>query len=163
MKRKDYIEQMQRNTEGMQSLSTGLCPNCAECASDMGYGDDIARYNADLESGKLSGAGSGFSRSACEICGDTDGGDREPYHYVDANGDIVHGFGACTDCVCYVANQAPPYRDIELALANLESAMDWIENQPNWTKDKYLRPIWKNLKNASHELRAAYFTCPCSR
>lgn len=104
MNRKEYDETMANNVKEMPALSTGLCPNCAECANDMGYGEDIASYNADLESGKLSGYGSGFSWSACEICGDTDGGDREPYHYVDANGDIVHGYGACPDCVCYLAN-----------------------------------------------------------
>lgn len=97
MKRKDYIEQMKMNTQGMQYLTVGLCPDCAECATSMGY-VDIDQYNADLESGRLDGAGGGFSWSACEICGDTDGGDREPYHYIDDHGDIVHGFGACPVC-----------------------------------------------------------------
>ena len=56
------------------------------------------------------------------------------------------------------AGQLPPYRDIELALASVESAINWIENQPVWTKHRVLRPIWRKLHSAQADLRTAYFT-----
>ena len=89
------------DTEGMDFLCTGLCPDCQECADDCGF-DSIEEYNKALESGRIGGE-SNFSWSACDLCGSALGGDREVYHYVDEDGNLVHGDSACTECVMELA------------------------------------------------------------
>jgi hypothetical protein len=45
-----------------------------------------------------------FSWSGCDLCGSDLGGDFEPWHAIDAGGEIIHGNHACQDCICYLAN-----------------------------------------------------------
>jgi Fe-S-cluster-containing dehydrogenase component len=81
----DYAARVERNTEGMQALSTGICPGCTTCMDTYGY-DEPA-----------------FSWQGCDICGSSLGGDMEPYHYLDDDGEIQHGDNACTDCIMFLA------------------------------------------------------------
>ena len=51
----------------------------------------------------------------------------------------------------------PPYDDIYAAMVAIESAIDWLDNQPG---SAWARTENKHLRRANHELRNAYFTMP---
>ena len=101
-----YTGNFEHFTKGMDALSTGHCPGCEQCADDHGVDQDT--FDAGVESGEIPNEGS-FSWSGCDLCGSALGGTLEPYHYWDKETDtIVHGFGACVDCICYIANGDEP-------------------------------------------------------
>lgn len=100
-----YTEAVERRLKGLSAVSTGACPDCADCANNRGM--DLGMYNNAHEAGDINAEGS-FSWRACEVCGSTLGGERHEWHAVDKNGDVIHGDDACTDCVLYLANGEEP-------------------------------------------------------
>jgi hypothetical protein len=52
-----------------------------------------------------------FSSGSCGICNSHLGGNREVWHGIDANGEIMHFQDACTDCVMYLANGDLPEQE----------------------------------------------------
>lgn len=82
-------------TKDLNFISTGLCPNCQECADSFDY-DDINQFNQDYESGLICDEGS-FSWQPCNECNTNLGGDSFYAHGVDSNNDIVH-FKVCYNC-----------------------------------------------------------------
>jgi len=81
--------------DGLEFVSTGLCPNCTECAN--GYGMELQEFNDKHESGQIEDEPY-FSWHSCLVCNPHLGGDRYTAHGVDSNDDIVH-FTVCTDCL----------------------------------------------------------------
>jgi hypothetical protein len=82
------------NADDLDFVSTGICPGCAECASNLGIAvEDLA---SQWESGEIDEE-SHFSWSPCEDCGSTLGGDRHVAHGRDSNGELCH-FEVCYDC-----------------------------------------------------------------
>lgn len=116
-----YIAAVKSNTEGMIALSTGLCSGCHRCANDLGYGTGLAGmadFALAVENGDEVDE-SGFSNAGCDICGCSLGNTLEVYHYCDENDKIIHGWGVCPDCCCYLANgDIPP-----------DSSLEWISPQ----------------------------------
>jgi hypothetical protein len=132
----DYIAAIDRNTAGLTAVSTGVCPGCEKCRDE--YGKKVAcecideegrLYEDEMDCPKCDGKGmrpptmdefdeqwssggayseGGFSWHSCGICGSRLGGNREPWHGVDANNEIMHFDDACTDCVCWLANGDVP-------------------------------------------------------
>jgi hypothetical protein len=101
-----FLAAYEAGTEGMEFFSTGLCPGCAQCASN--YSMDADEFAAAWDAGKIEGE-THFSWQPCEVCGSTLGGDREPGHYRDRNDKICHLDGVCVDCIVYTANgDLPP-------------------------------------------------------
>ena len=95
-----FIDAIARNTEGLTAVSTGLCPGCPECAFDYCLPQDA--FDASYEVGMPNEPH--FSRQPCDLCGSSLGGDREVWHALDADGELVHGDGVCGACVDYLAN-----------------------------------------------------------
>lgn len=106
-----WVEDFESNTKGLKALSTGLCPGCKECVQAHGFDPEepgqMDAFEAEWSSGKAYSEPS-FSWAACELCNSPLGGDREPYHWIGEDGQIVHGDGACIDCVAYLANGEVP-------------------------------------------------------
>lgn len=103
-----FVGRYEAHTDGLEALSIGLCSGCPDCADE--YGLDQSEFDSGLESGEIPDEPS-FSWSACDLCGSHLGGDRYPYHWIDPNGDLCHGFGACVDCLVYWANGNIPETD----------------------------------------------------
>ena len=70
----------------LKAVSTGYCPGCFDCEEDA-QGEGEEKFIEPW-----------FSGSACEWCGDTLAGMREPAHGLDSENNIVH-FVVCEDCV----------------------------------------------------------------
>ena len=102
-----YAERFAHHSEGLEALSTGICPSCESCADSLGI--DVDELNAGIESGELC-AEAGFSWHACDLCGSNLGGDREPWHAL-IDGALTHGDSACVDCSVYIANGDLPSDD----------------------------------------------------
>ncbi len=90
---------------GLTAVSPGICPGCETCRDELGY-DSLAELEIAWENGEAPNEPH-FSWRPCECCGSHLGGDREPAHGIDENGDIVH-FSVCVDCVLYLANGDEP-------------------------------------------------------
>ncbi|KKM87632.1 hypothetical protein LCGC14_1266950 [marine sediment metagenome] len=90
---------------GLTAVSSGICPGCKTCRDELGYGS-LAELETAWENGDAPNEPY-FSRQACECCGSHLGGDREPAHGINENGDIVH-FVVCVDCVMYLTNSEEP-------------------------------------------------------
>ena len=80
----------------LKFVSTGLCPDCKDCADSFGY-DDMNKYNQDVENGNICDEGS-FSWSPCDDCNISLGGNSYYAHGMDENDDLVH-FTICLDCL----------------------------------------------------------------
>ena len=104
-----YAEAVERNLEGLQAVSTGPCPGCAECADLFGY-DDIEEYSAAYETGEICSEG-GFSWDGCGVCGSGLGGTMEVWHALGSDGELLHFSDACVECVVYLANGDEPEGD----------------------------------------------------
>jgi len=95
MNAKEYAEYQQavaRYLEGIDALSAGACPGCAEC----GLPGDVSDHNIELAGEPH------FSWAPCEICGSRLGGDRYPIHGVVAATGLVCHMTGCADCMYYV-------------------------------------------------------------
>ena len=82
-------------TKHLKFISTGLCPDCIECAELFGV--SIDELNQGIETGNLFDEGS-FSWDPCDDCNTSLGGNSFIAHGVDSNNDIVH-FYICYDCL----------------------------------------------------------------
>lgn len=130
-KQRAFVEAIERNTAGLTAVSTGVCHGCEQCRDEHGQkitcptcngegwidedndcqdcdGDGkrqltMEEFEEEWSHGRVDAEPS-FSWSGCDICGSSLGGNMEPWHGVDENGEIVHGDNACVDCVMYLAN-----------------------------------------------------------
>lgn len=111
-KQRDFVIAIDANTEGLDAVSTGVCPGCETCRDE--YGPDMSEEEFDeaLSSGKIV-AEPFFSWHGCDLCGSSLGGNFEPWYAVDKNGEITHGDRACVDCVVYLANGDLPGQNDE--------------------------------------------------
>lgn len=88
-------------TQYLNFVSSGLCPNCQECANTFGY-DNIDQYNQAVECGNLFDESS-FSWSPCDDCNTNLGGNSYIAHGIDKNdGSLIH-LTICTDCLLEMA------------------------------------------------------------
>lgn len=99
-----YLENFERNTGGLEGLSTGPCPGCRECAADHGL--TIRAYKRQFERGEIPDE-PGFSWSSCVWCEENLGGNRSVFHYVEKR-KVYHDSGVCDNCVVYLANGEMP-------------------------------------------------------
>jgi len=102
-----YTDRFERETEGLDALSTGICPGCPECAS--AFGMEQEEFDAAYEAGSITDEPH-FSWQGCDLCGSELGGDVEPWHAI-VNGELTHGDNACVDCILYIANGDEPQED----------------------------------------------------
>jgi len=114
-----YTQAFTHGIEGLDALSTGLCPGCEECASTFGYNSPEA-FNAAYEIQAVHDEGS-FSWQGCDLCGSTLGGTKYIGHYLDSNGDLCHLDYICVDCLGYMEYEEEPEDwDSALCRFNLE-------------------------------------------
>ena len=94
----DFEQAFEQQTAGLDYLSAGACPGCADCGLEVDHTDD--EYDMANEGH--------FSRSWCDTCGSRFGGDRYPAHAnLAETGELVH-LDVCTDCLMYMANGEEP-------------------------------------------------------
>ena len=105
----NYVENVEFHMQGLTAITTGPCPGCNECRELYGF-DSQAEFDVALETGDVCAEPS-FSWSGCDICRSRPGGDKEEWHAIDENGELVHGDHACVDCVYYLATGGIPDRD----------------------------------------------------
>jgi hypothetical protein len=130
-KQREFVESIERNTEGLTFVSTGVCPGCEQCRDELDiktpcecggesnwpegefYCDDcdgkgersltMAEFEEQWHNGEICDE-SGFSWQGCDLCGSSLGGNMSVWHAIDKDGNIIHGEHACVDCVVYLAN-----------------------------------------------------------
>lgn len=107
-----FEESVSHYLEGIEAVSSGGmltdCPDCPEFECDGSCGSsDPGNVCYDLDEGS-------FSRSRCDSCGSTYGGDRYTAHGLIPNEDgtlkdsqIIH-LDICADCLFYHANGDVP-------------------------------------------------------
>lgn len=88
----EYEAAYARGLDGFNDASSGGCVGCQECCEEYGYDHDTEELLVTPEPY--------FSKSACDLCGSTLGGNREPAHALNADNEIVH-LDVCVDCVYY--------------------------------------------------------------
>lgn len=117
-----YKQAVEHNLKGLEFVSTGACPGCEECGLENktcpdcdGAGVLISDEGRATECEKCQGQGTieptehetelagepHFSWSACEACGSSLGGNREPAHGRTKDGSLLH-FSVCADCVYFL-------------------------------------------------------------
>ncbi len=111
----EYQERVENYLHGLTAVSTGPCPGCPDCEDYRQHKTEDAAEDA-AEDEYL--AEPFFTWHSCEVCGDSQGGNREPWHGV-ADGEIVHG-DCCEDCVYYL-NYG---RLDDASMAEIESSAD---------------------------------------
>jgi len=109
-KQRKFVLAIDANTEGLEAVSTGICPGCETCRKEYAADLSAEEFHEAWHNGQIC-AEPFFSWRGCDICGSHLGGSFEPWHAVDANGEIIHGERACVDCVCYLANGDLPEDD----------------------------------------------------
>lgn len=102
-KQRDFVLAIDANTEGLKAVSTGICPGCETCREEYAPDASMEEFEEMCSNGEVC-AEPFFSWHGCDLCGSPPGGDFEPWHAVDENGEIVHGERACVDCIMYLAN-----------------------------------------------------------
>lgn len=114
-----YTDAVEHNLKGLEAVSTGACPGCAECADEHGFRDTeddagnitrtaVEAFTEAYEAGEVVDEG-GFSWHECGICGSTFGGDRYSWHAIDAKSKRLYHFtDACVDCLFYLVNGDEP-------------------------------------------------------
>jgi hypothetical protein len=105
-----FVEAVAANCAGLELVSPGICSSCDECQS--AFGMDEEELAAAYSNGEVCDEGS-FSKSSCDCCGSSLGGDRYAAHGIDKvgvpNAQIIH-FDICSDCLFYIANGDVPER-----------------------------------------------------
>ena len=82
-------------TKHLKFVSTGLCPDCEDCASLFDV--TIKELNHGIENGNLFDEGS-FSWSPCNDCNTSLGGNSYIAHGIAKTDGLVH-FRICHDCL----------------------------------------------------------------
>jgi len=138
-KQQKFVDAIERNTQGLTAVSTGICPGCAQCRDE--YGVKVRcecqdrpsnHFEPDPDCEDCEGKGkreptmeefeeqcstqeslceAEFSWQGCDLCDSGLGGTFEPWHAVDANNEIIHGERACVDCMLWLANGDLPGGD----------------------------------------------------
>jgi len=105
---KAFASAVEKNLEELKGVSVGFTPSCAQCSDNKGF-CCVYHAKASYEAGEVNDEGS-FSRSSCEGCGSTFGGDRFAAHgWATVNGkDTLLHFEVCVDCLQYIANSEFP-------------------------------------------------------
>lgn len=83
-------------TNDLNFVSTGLCPNCEICKDNWGY-DSMEKFNQDISSGDLQDSGN-FSWNPCDDCNTRLGGDSFVAHGINSSKELIH-FKICYDCL----------------------------------------------------------------
>lgn len=132
-KKLSYEARLERHTQGLTAVSTGVCGGCPDCLSEFRFGQKVpceCRYEEHCDkckgtgrrplsqeefeervsSGHVHDEGS-FSWAGCQLCGSRLGGNFEVWHALDSEGQLIHGERACLDCVQYLANGTLPGED----------------------------------------------------
>ena len=111
-----FTDAVDRGLKGMEGVSSGTCPGCAECMEIDGYTDAEIHASHWHDTDMASGEGS-FSWRACGVCGTTLGGNRNVWHWVKVTRwsdgthelrEIHHESDMCDDCALYLANGDEP-------------------------------------------------------
>ena len=96
-----FQDDFAQGAEGMDALSSGPCPGCADCGLEDCHDMDCPEYELAGESW--------FSSSPCDICNRHLGGDRHPAHYIAPknelhpnNGTTIEHLSICVDCVYFM-------------------------------------------------------------
>lgn len=118
----EFQARVAHNLKGLEFVSTGACPGCAECglaARDCPECDGTGRQESGADCLKCKGEGklecsehdrelageASFSWSECECCGSSLGGDRHPAHgWLKREGQprlLLH-FSVCSDCLFFL-------------------------------------------------------------
>jgi hypothetical protein len=82
-------------TNNLKFVSTGLCPDCIECAELFGV--SIDELNQGIENDDIFDEGS-FSWYPCDDCNTNLGGDSFIAHGIDKDENLIH-FTVCLDCL----------------------------------------------------------------
>jgi hypothetical protein len=98
-----YAGRVEYYLKGLEHVSCGPCPGCAECESIFNLSGK--EFEEALESGQIFDEGS-HSSGSCDACGTTQGGKRYMAHGL-SGADILH-FSVCTDCLFYITYGEEP-------------------------------------------------------
>jgi len=110
-----FIAAVDRECEGLESVSPGLCGICPVCQSECGEDAfTTAEFSAKIASGEICDEG-GFSWHSCDSCGSSLGGDRHVAHAWSDEArekgfpidELIH-MEICVDCVMLHANGDVP-------------------------------------------------------
>jgi hypothetical protein len=123
-----YKAAVDHNLKGLEHISTGACPGCAECGLEkrdcpdcegtgQQWNDKTSCESTDCPNchgeGKIDcsehdrelSEQPGFSWSSCEACGSNLGGDRHPAHGFirrDEGRDLLVHISVCSDCLYFL-------------------------------------------------------------
>lgn len=95
-----FREAVEQQLEGIDHLSPGVVEDCSECNIPEGLSDEERQMYEEPS----------FSRSPCDGCGSTFGGDRHPVHgFATWSGKqhLIH-LDVCVDCIMFIANGEEP-------------------------------------------------------
>lgn len=100
--REDYatfVRDFALGINGLTHISTGPCPGCETCADTFGM--DQAAFDHAMADDRIVNE-PWFSWGACECCGGTLGGNREPMHGWTETDDILAHMNVCEDCAYFL-------------------------------------------------------------
>ncbi len=80
--------------DGLTAPSSGACSGCDECREDYDYNKRTDEFECIAEPS--------FSKSWCEVCGNTLAGNRYPIHGLVPSNNTMRHLEACDDCVYYL-------------------------------------------------------------
>ncbi len=108
-----FVQAFVKGLEGLQAVSSGVCPGCETCRESLGY-ESLKALHKAWQTGETPDE-SHFSWSPCDVCGCRLGGDRHIWHAIPGQPgenlkgkEILHFEGMCTDCVLFYANGDEP-------------------------------------------------------
>lgn len=105
-----FTDAFARGMQGMEAVSSGTCPGCADCMEIDGYTDE-PQHSADWHTKEMASGEHSFSWRPCGVCGTALGGDRNTWHWIDPNDPnhtINHEHDMCDDCALFLANGDEP-------------------------------------------------------
>lgn len=100
-----FTDAVDRGLQGMEGVSSGTCPGCAECMEIDGY-TDVEKHRADWHTHDMPSGGESFSWRPCGVCGSKPAGNRNTWHWIDRT--IEHESDMCDDCALYLTSGDEP-------------------------------------------------------